>query len=127
MARITVVGEHPGFLDAMYAALDGVAGHEVTQFDADETTLRQVIASAPQLLIVDLRLAGEEMKGWDMLLLAREDLVLRSVPLIVCVANAPGLRQRATEFARAGNAWTLGKPFSGEDVDVVVGRALNGG
>jgi DNA-binding NarL/FixJ family response regulator len=58
MARITVVNDHPAFLETMYTILDGMDGHEVTGFEGEETTLDQLVDSAPELLIVDLRIAG---------------------------------------------------------------------
>jgi DNA-binding NtrC family response regulator len=64
MARITVVNDYPEFLETMYAILDGLEGHDVVGFEGDETTVEQLIESRPELLIVDLRVAGDEMKGW---------------------------------------------------------------
>lgn len=127
MARITVVGEYPAFLESVSVPLGGIAAHEVAGLDGDLATLQQVVASAPQLLIVDLRTEGEEMKGWDMLQLARASQALRDVPLLVCFANMPRLRERANQSARVGNVWTLAKPFSAEEVSAIVGRALKGG
>jgi len=51
------------------------------------------VHSAPELLLVDLRIAGDEMKGWEILTLARAEPLLRDVPLIVCSADVQTLRQ----------------------------------
>jgi DNA-binding NtrC family response regulator len=126
MARITVVNDYPEFLETMYAILDGMEGHQVAAFEGDETTLDQLIASRPEVMIVDLRMAGAEMKGWDLLVLARGCDELRDVPLIVCSADITTLRERAGDFAQLTNVYTLEKPFSIEDLTTVVRQALDG-
>ena len=124
MARITVVNDYPEFLETMYAILDGAHGHAVAGFNGDETTVEQLADSNPELMIVDLRLAGEDMKGWDILTLARSHPALREIPLIVCSADVRTLRERADEFKRFGNILTLEKPFDVDDVIRLVEEAL---
>ena len=124
IARITVVNDHPEFLETMYAILDGAEGHAVAGFDGDETTLDDLVKSMPELLIVDLRIAGDDMKGWDMLLLARAEESLRDVPLVICSADVETLNERAEEFQRICNIHTLAKPFTIDEVTAVVNKAL---
>ena len=123
MARITVINDYPDFLEMMYAILDGELGHDVAGFDGDEISLEDIVASDPELVIVDLRLGGREMKGWDILLMCRGDDRLRRLPVIVCSADVPTMRERAEEFARM-DVFTLEKPFGLESVEEVVNRAL---
>jgi DNA-binding NtrC family response regulator len=126
MARITVVNDYPDFLDTMYGILDGVAGHSVAGFDGTETTLEQIVATRPELLIIDLRIAGyDTMRGWDILVLARADEELRDVPIIVCSADVESLRAREAELAEIGNIYTLEKPFNVDDVTGLVARVLS--
>jgi DNA-binding NtrC family response regulator len=127
VARITVVNDYPEFLETMYAILDRMEGHEVAGFDGDETTIDDLVNSEPELLLVDLRIAGDDMKGWDILMLARAEESLRHVPLIVCSADIETLRERAAEFERIGNIFTLEKPFSIDEVTAVLDRALTNG
>ena len=75
-------------------------------------------------MIVDLRIAGDDMKGWDMLLLARAEESLRDVPLVICSADVETLNERAEEFRRIGNIYTLAKPFTIDEVTAVVNKAL---
>lgn len=126
MARITVVNDYPEFLETMYGILDGMEGHEVAGFNGEETTIEQLVESRPDLLIVDLRIAGNDMKGWDMLMLARAEDSLRAVPLIVCSADVETMRKRADEFKRIGNVYTLEKPFGVDEVTGLVRTALDG-
>ena len=123
MARITVINDYPDFLETMYAILDGDLGHEVAGFDGDETSLHDIVASDPELLLIDLRLGRGQAKGWDILLLCRGDDSLRDVPMIVCSADVMTMRERADEFATMG-VFTLEKPFDLDTVTEVVERAL---
>ena len=124
MARITVVDDNPDFLETMFSILDGVEGHDVAGFAGNTTTIEELVASDPELLIVDLRIAGDDMRGWDILMLARAHDSLRRVPLIVCSGDTQTLRARAVEFARIGNVYTLEKPFGLDDVISLVDRVL---
>jgi DNA-binding NtrC family response regulator len=124
VARITVVDDNPEFLETMFSILDGLEGHDVAGFDGNQTSIEQLVASDPELLIVDLRMAGDDMRGWDILMLARAEESLRRVPLIVCSGDITTLRARADEFARLGNVHTLEKPFGLDDVTSLVERVL---
>ena len=126
MARVTVVNDYPEFIETMYAILDGVGGHQVAGFNGEETTLEQIVRSDPELLIVDLRIAGDDMRGWDTLMLARADERLRGVPLVVCSADIDTLRARADEFRQVAYTYTLEKPFSVDELMGVVAEALAG-
>lgn len=124
MARITVVDDNPEFLETMFSILEGVEGHDVAGFDGNQTSIEELVASDPELLIVDLRIAGKDMRGWDILMLARAEESLRRVPLIVCSGDITALRARADEFARIGNIYALEKPFGLDDVTSLVDQVL---
>ena len=123
MARITVVNDYPDFLETMHDILAS-DGHEVTGFDGDETTIDDIAGSRPEVLIVDLRIAGDRMKGWDTLMLARLDERLTGIPLVVCSGDVETLRERADELRTAGNIHTLEKPFGVDDALAAVRAAL---
>lgn len=126
VARVTVIDDSPEFLETMYSILDGTEGHAVAGFNGDGTTIDQIVDSRPELLIVDLRISDDDMKGWDMLVLARAEPSLRDLPLIVCSADVATLRERAGEFERVGNVLTLEKPFSIDDLTAMVDTSLRG-
>jgi CheY-like chemotaxis protein len=126
MTRISVVKDDPDILETMADILDWLEGHDVAGFDGGETTVEQLIASRPELLIVDLRLAGDQENGWEMLKLARSTPELRDVPLIVCSADVISLRDRSADLARLGNVHVLEMPFSIEDFEAVIEQALDG-
>jgi DNA-binding response OmpR family regulator len=125
MARITVINDEPAFLDAMYAILATEAGHNVSGFDGDETQIAQVVASNPDLLIVDLRIGPDRIKGWEFALMCRADPALAQVPLIVCSGDVKTMRERADEFRRYG-VFTLEKPFAVFQLEAAVLAALAG-
>ena len=126
MTRISVIKDDPDILETMSDILDWLEGHDVAGFEGSETTFEQLIESRPELLIVDLRIAGDKMDGWEIVKRARSTPELRDVPLIVCSADVINLRDRSAELARLGNVHTLEMPFSIEDFEAVIERALDG-
>jgi len=120
--RITVVNDNPEFLALMSAILDDDAGYNVTLFNGEATSIDEIAASAPDLVILDLLLAGAS--GWDIVALARADERLASIPLVVCSADVTSLRERAGELERIGNVHVLAKPFGIDEVTGLVERLI---
>lgn len=122
--RISVLNDNAEFLELMSAILDEDAGYEVTLFNEATTTVDELVASEPDLVIVDLLLAGAS--GWEIVALSRADDRLSDVPIIVCSADVAALRDRADELERIGNVHVLAKPFGIDEltelVDQLVGR-----
>jgi CheY-like chemotaxis protein len=125
MARITVVNSYPAFLEMMDAMLDS-AGHQVTGFDGQETSIEQIRETRPDILIIDVAVKGEVTTGWDVLALARADSDLRSVPIVVCTADISQTHERLEELNSLGNIRVLDKPFSAEELDGVIRPLLDG-
>lgn len=92
------------------------AGHEVTGFDGAETSLDQIAASDPELLVVDVMVEGEKISGWSLLPLARIDPRFAHVPMIVFSAESVESQQRLEELATVGGVRLLRKPISAEDL-----------
>jgi DNA-binding response OmpR family regulator len=124
--RISVLNDNPEFLELMAAILDEDAGYEVTLFAEAATTVDQLAASTPDLVIVDLLLGGAS--GWDTIVLSRADERLADVPIIVCSADVSALRDREADLERIGNIHVLPKPFGIDDltelVERLIGRAI---
>ena len=122
---ISVINDNPEFLELMRDILDEDAGYAVTTFHDGETSVDQLAASNPDLIIVDLLLGGSS--GWEIVALARADERLKEVPVIVCSADVAALRERAGDFERIGRIHVLAKPFGIEEltglVEKLVGRA----
>ncbi len=124
--RISVLNDNADFLELMSAILDEDAGYEVRLFDGKQTPMRELAASEPDLVIVDLLLGGAS--GWEIVTLCRADPALAEVPIIVCSADVTALRERAEELERIGNVHVLPKPFGIDEitglVESLVGRSV---
>jgi two-component system phosphate regulon response regulator PhoB len=118
--RISVVNDNPEFLELMAAILADDAGYDVSLFDGERTTIDEIAAVRPQLLIVDLLLGGAS--GWEIVALARADARTAGVPILICSADVIALRDRAEELERVGNVHILRKPFGVDELtDTVAG------
>jgi DNA-binding response OmpR family regulator len=121
--RISVVNDNPEFLELMSAILAEDAGYDVSLFDGEETSIDELAASRPDLLIVDLLLGGAS--GWEIVTLARADVRLSAVPVLICSADVTGLRDRAEELERVGNVHVLRKPFGVDELTDTVSGLLD--
>jgi CheY-like chemotaxis protein len=117
MARITVINDSPEFLSLMNELISTI-GHEMTGFEAVSVSLDEVVASEPELIVLDLRLEdqAQEISGWELLALARAHPVLRSVPIILCTAATWEVERRADELAEVADVHVRTKPFAVEDM-----------
>jgi CheY-like chemotaxis protein len=123
MARITVVNDYPAFLEMMNAML-GSAGHQVSVLDGQAVAIEDVRDTRPDILIIDVAIKEGGTTGWDVLVLARTDEELRSIPVIVCTADVIQTRERREELDRLGNIRVLEKPFSAAELDALLGPML---
>jgi DNA-binding response OmpR family regulator len=121
--RISVVNDNAEFLELMSAILAEDAGYDVTLFDGEKTSIDEIAASDPDLLIVDLLLGGAS--GWEIVALARADSRLSSVPVLICSADVAALRDRADELERVGNLHVLRKPFGVDELTDTVSGILD--
>jgi CheY-like chemotaxis protein len=126
MARITVVDDYPEFLSAMYAILDGVAGHAVAAFSGSDASIEELVRTMPELLILDLHVIEDGDESQGIASLAQSEPALRNVPIIICSGDVPRLRDEATRL-RANGVYTLAKPFDVADLTALVDRALREG
>jgi len=95
---LSFVLEREGF--AVRAALDG------------EAALRELRASAPDLLILDLMLP--RMNGFELLKVAKADPALKSIPVIVLTAKGQAQDRRMVDEIGAEGFMT--KPFSNREI-----------
>ena len=116
--RISVLNDNADFLELMSAILDEDAGYAVSVFSGIDTSIHQLAASDPDLIIVDLLLGGAS--GWEIVTLARADRRLAAVPIIVCSADVNGLRTRAAELERIGKVHVMTKPFGIDEMTSLV-------
>jgi CheY-like chemotaxis protein len=125
MARITVINDSSEFLSVMDQVI-GAMGHHMTGFHAVHAALEDVVATQPDVLILDLRLEDERqaISGWELLALARAHPALRSVPVILCTADTAELERRAAELAQIANVHVRPKPFAIQEMTDLIDALL---
>jgi DNA-binding response OmpR family regulator len=121
--RVTVVNDSPEFLRLVRRVLERDR-FNVHTLAGERATLEQMIATDPDLLIVDIR-AGEanSMAGWQLILEARRSPQLARVPVIICTADVGFVRQQDAAI-RALDAAVLAKPFPLADLEAAVAASL---
>lgn len=119
--RVTVVDDSPEIRAVLTDALarDGI---EVTTLGGS-TSVEDIVASEPDLLVVDLRLGTDHLPGWEIIRHARFDARLRDLPVIVCSGALDQLRTYGGG-AVGTRTYLLPKPFSLNDLDAVMAEAL---
>lgn len=125
MARITVINDSLAFL-AVMDDLVGAVGHEMAGFDAVSASLDEVVATRPDILIIDLRLEDERqaISGWELLALARAHPDLRSVPVILCTADISELEGRSAELEQIANVHVRPLPFAVHEMTALIDELL---
>jgi CheY-like chemotaxis protein len=112
LRRVTVVNDNPEFLELMQDLLQD-ASYPATLVDGDRNNAMELIeASEPEMLIIDLRLGSDELKGLDILRQVREHPELKHVPMVVCTADKFALDGLGDEIRSLQHVTTLSKPFS---------------
>ena len=118
MARVTVIDDSEEFLGLMHDLVSGELGHAMTGFQAVEASIEQIVASKPDLLVVDLRLQDrpQEISGWELIVLARSHRQLMDVPVILCTADLWELKKRAEDLEQIAGVHVRTKPFEVDDM-----------
>lgn len=123
--RVTILNDNREFLELMREILEP-AGHVVTTLNGQEVSLGEVVASKPDLMLIDLRLdrIEDRLTGWDLVVLARSTEELRQVPIIVCTADRESAHRHGHEMQAVSDIHLLMKPFSMDEVEELVARLL---
>jgi DNA-binding response OmpR family regulator len=119
-----VVNDSPEFLEMMGDWLESERYH-ASLIDGDEvSSIEPIRSTRPNLLIVDLRLRGAELSGWEILQAIRADAELGRLPVIICTADIVQVQDRAEEIANVPGIEVLQKPFRIDELDAVVSRLI---
>lgn len=120
---IAVVNDDPEFLELVDSVLEAVGSYEVFTFRDEETSLSELRAVRPDLILIDI-VAAQAPSGWELALLAGADAELGPVPVIVTSPDVPGLGQRVEELRAVANVRVLSKPFTLDELRDTVREAI---
>lgn len=110
--HIVVVNDNPEFLEVMADLLHDHR-YAATVIDGDrDDAVELVRAAEPDGLIIDLRLGGEGLHGWDVLQEVRRDPELSELPIIVCSGDIEALSGVLGEVGTMRRVATIKKPFA---------------
>lgn len=114
-ARIALINDDTAFLDLMRELLESIEGYRVMICKEGDQAYAFVKQQQPDLVILDIRMGGEEI-GWTLLELLTLDPATRPIPLIVCSAAVRDLQDHQPLLERFGID-VLPKPF---DLDTLL-------
>lgn len=123
--RIAVVNDDPEFLATVERVLEEHGPYEVFTYRDAETSLAEIRALRPNLILIDI-LTAEVPSGWELALLAGADQSLGPVPILVTTPDVPGLGRRVEELRDVANVRVISKPFTLDELRSAVHDALHG-
>jgi CheY-like chemotaxis protein len=120
--RVAVIDDDTDFLQLMHDLLEEEEGLDVLIHREWDKAYEFVKAERPDLVILDIRLGGEEL-GWAILNLLTLDPITRPIPVIVCSAAIQSLHEQQPWLDKFGIC-ALPKPFDLEMLLEMVDRVL---
>ncbi|MGH2401259.1 MAG: response regulator [Candidatus Limnocylindria bacterium] len=125
MARVTVVNDTPDFLDLVHDILEGEQ-YETTAIDGDRDDAFELVRSSrPDLLMIDLRLGGVGLSGWEIAQRVRAEADFAGLPVIVCSADLQAMSELQEDLADTRHVATLTKPFEIQELTDTIDRLLS--
>ena len=107
--RVLVANDDTAFLELMHDLLEDEEGFEVLICREWDNVYGLVKEQRPDLVILDIRMGGEE-HGWTILNLLTLDPSTRPIPIIVCSAAIHSLHEHQPWLDKFGIC-ALPKPF----------------
>ena len=118
MAKIMIVDDEPSMVEVI-ATLCREKGHQAMPFSSSVAALDQLEKSAPQLVIVDIKM--EKVGGFDILRECKEKLPNTAVIMITGYASV----ETAVDAMKLGAFDYITKPFKIDELQLTVQRALD--
>src|SRR5258708_19336635 len=122
-ARIAVIDDDAVFVDLMHDLLANGEGYEVVSSSQWIQSYEFIKDVQPDLVILDLMM-GREQSGWAVLQLLQEDPSTAHIPVILCSAAEPALRQRARRMTGPA-AGAVPQPFDRDPLPASVAPPLH--
>jgi len=120
--RLAVINDDTDFLQLMHDLLEDEEDFEVLIHREWDKAYEFVRQERPDLLILDIRIGGEE-RGWTILNLLTLDPITRPIPVIVCSAAIQSLHEHQSWLDKFGIC-ALPKPFDLDTLLQMVDRVL---
>jgi two-component system, OmpR family, response regulator VicR len=121
--RIAVIDDDAVFVELMHDLLATGEGYHVVSNSNWVQGYEFVKHHGPDLVILDLMM-GREQTGWAVLELLREDPSTAHIPVILCSAAEPSLRQHANRVEGIGPTEAVSKPFDVDHLLDVIARLV---
>ncbi len=121
---IAVINNDTTFLELMHDLLEGEEGYSVAICKEADQAYQFVKEGRPDLVILDIRIGGEET-GWTILNLLTLDPETRPIPVIVCSAAIHSLQEHQPMLDQFGIC-ALPKPFDLDRLLETVERMIAG-
>ncbi|HLZ28889.1 MAG TPA: response regulator [Chloroflexota bacterium] len=121
-ARIAVINDDTAFLDLMRDLLETDGGYDAVICREWQEVHSFVKDQRPALVILDIRIGGEE-RGWTILNLLTLDPETRPIPVIVCSAAIQSLHEHQDLLSKYGIC-ALPKPFDIETLLETIAKML---
>lgn len=125
MTRVTVIDPHQDVLD-LYRDLLDPFGFEVETFTDAMPGIEHLVASRPNLMIVNVELdpQREQLTGLQVVHSARSGTPLKDVPIIICTTATERIAAVLPDVMNRGDVHRLEKPFDLATFERVVQAAL---
>ena len=124
-ARIAVINDDTAFLDLMRDLLENEENYDVLICKEWDNAYQFVKDEHPDLVILDIRIGGEE-HGWTILNLLTLDPTTHHIPAIVCSAAIQSLHEHQEMLSKLGIR-ALAKPFDLEMLLSAIEESLPSG
>jgi DNA-binding NtrC family response regulator len=121
-ARIAVINDDTAFLDLMRDLLQNEENYDVVICKEWDSAYQVVKNEQPDLVILDIRIGGEE-HGWTILNLLTLDPATHHIPAIVCSAAIQSLHEHQEMLSKLG-IHALAKPFDLDTLLSTIGHTL---
>jgi CheY-like chemotaxis protein len=121
--RIAVIDDDLVFVELMHDLLGDGEGYDVVSCSQWVSSLEFIKGAQPDLVILDLMM-GREQTGGAILSLLQDDPDTSHIPVILCSAAAPALRDYAKQTDGRQPVEAVAKPFDVEYLLDVISRLL---
>jgi CheY-like chemotaxis protein len=124
--RILVINDTKEILELFRDVLEREMGHDVILMSFAPDELERIVEHEPDLVIVDFMIGEREMEGWQLLQKMRMHPTTAHIPVVACTAAVKQVRETEAYLLEQGIDVVL-KPFTIEQLEAAVGRALSSG